>query len=201
MAAVPHNNLREQLRRHSARGALRAPAPPRDRPPGFTFKRAARGLAAAAVLRDKDVNAPPAGRAAARGCALPPSPAPSPGPSPGPAIASGEQWDDIDDFDLSGIEKFCRPPVVSPKGLRHRPGSQDSIICLGDSSPRRDLDSAAAAAGGDQEPPGAVPSPPHLAGDTWPLAGAELEEDDLDIIPPSPEEELPPFSPSVQSAR
>ncbi|NXV06060.1 BLM protein, partial [Cettia cetti] len=31
------------------------------------------------------------------------------------------------------------------------------------------------------------------------LAGAELEEDDLDIIPPSPEEELPPFSPSVQS--
>ncbi|NWV24552.1 BLM protein, partial [Origma solitaria] len=31
------------------------------------------------------------------------------------------------------------------------------------------------------------------------LAGAELEEDDLDIIPPSPEEQLPPFSPSVQS--
>ncbi|NXP17070.1 BLM protein, partial [Scytalopus superciliaris] len=31
------------------------------------------------------------------------------------------------------------------------------------------------------------------------LAGAELEEDDLDIIPPSPEEELPPFSPSVQN--
>ncbi|NXN85867.1 BLM protein, partial [Bombycilla garrulus] len=29
------------------------------------------------------------------------------------------------------------------------------------------------------------------------LAGAELEEDDPDIIPPSPEEELPPFSPSV----
>ncbi|NXG20210.1 BLM protein, partial [Grallaria varia] len=31
------------------------------------------------------------------------------------------------------------------------------------------------------------------------LVGAELEEDDPDIIPPSPEEELPPFSPSVQS--
>ncbi|NXO45645.1 BLM protein, partial [Locustella ochotensis] len=31
-------------------------------------------------------------------------------------------------------------------------------------------------------------------------AGAELEEDDLDIIPPSPEEELPPFSPSLQGA-
>ncbi|NWT62076.1 BLM protein, partial [Erythrocercus mccallii] len=31
------------------------------------------------------------------------------------------------------------------------------------------------------------------------LAGAELDEDDLDIVPPSPEEELPPFSPSVQS--
>ncbi|NWW77263.1 BLM protein, partial [Climacteris rufus] len=30
------------------------------------------------------------------------------------------------------------------------------------------------------------------------LAGAELEEDELDIIPPSPEEELPPFSPSLQ---
>lgn len=33
MAAVPQNNLREQLRRHSARGALRTPAAPRDRPP------------------------------------------------------------------------------------------------------------------------------------------------------------------------
>ncbi|KAM4893082.1 LOW QUALITY PROTEIN: recQ-like DNA helicase BLM [Sylvia borin] len=42
-------------------------------------------------------------------------------------------------------------------------------------------------------------SPPKLDEATWPLAGAELEEDDLDIIPPSPEEELPPFSPSVPS--
>lgn len=34
MAAVPQNNLREQLRLHSARGALRAAPPPaRDRPP------------------------------------------------------------------------------------------------------------------------------------------------------------------------
>ncbi|KAM7010792.1 uncharacterized protein RBU47_007809 [Passerculus sandwichensis] len=107
MAAVPHNNLREQLQRHSARGALRAAPPPaRDRPPGFTFKKAPRGLGAAAVLRDKDVNislalpasAPPHAKAPPRDCV---------------------PWDDIDDFDLSGIEKkFCRPPLVSPKGLR-----------------------------------------------------------------------------------
>uniref|UniRef100_A0A8C0UEY4 RecQ-like DNA helicase BLM n=1 Tax=Cyanistes caeruleus TaxID=156563 RepID=A0A8C0UEY4_CYACU len=51
--------------------------------------------------------------------------------------------------------------------------------------------------GQEQEGPGS--SPPEVVEATWPLAGAELEEDDLDIIPPSPEEELPPFSPSVQS--
>ncbi|XP_063268502.1 recQ-like DNA helicase BLM isoform X2 [Prinia subflava] len=287
MAAVPQNNLREQLRRHSARGALRAPAPPRDRPPGFTFKKAPRGLAAA--LRDKDVNtslalrapAPPDGKAPVRGCAPPRSPGPPPAcapPSPaeaakgpaapgaraasaapagtagpgaaaGPVITVGDEWDDIDDFDLSGIEKkFCRPPVVSPRGLRaprkepprpspraappgsagaagpgggggtapeQRPGSQGSVICLEDSGPcgspaeglgLRDSPAEpargtgarpAAGADGVQEQQGAGSSPPELDEAPWPLA--ELEEDELDIIPPSPEEELPPFSPSVQS--
>lgn len=60
---------------------------------------------------------------------------------------------------------------------------------------------AAAGAEGGQEHQGPGSSPPNLDEATWALAGAELEEDDLDIIPPSPEEELPPFSPSVQSAR
>ncbi|XP_059714786.1 recQ-like DNA helicase BLM isoform X2 [Haemorhous mexicanus] len=283
MAAVPQNNLREQLRRHSAREALRAPPPPaRDRPPGFTFKKAPRGLGAAAVLRDKDVNtslALPASAPAPRGCvpacapaaapgARPASAAPagkagpgsrsaagsgcaaSPGSAAGPVITIDDEWDDIDDFDLSGIEKrFSRPPVVSPKGLRAagrepprpsprpagpggggeaaaeaepRPCSQRSVICLEDSDPSgqssaaglgcgeraaaeppRDAGSAGArpAEGGQgQEPQRAGNSSPTLDEATWPWAGADLEEDDLDIIPPSPEEELPPFSPSVQSA-
>ncbi|XP_064245774.1 recQ-like DNA helicase BLM isoform X2 [Passer domesticus] len=289
MAAVPQNNLREQLRRHSARGALRAPAPPpRDRPPGFTFRKAPRGLAA--VLRDKDVNtslaapaaAPPAAKAPPRGCVPPRSPGPpparappspaeaaegpaapgarpasaapagnaGPGPAAGPAITIGDEWDDIDDFDLSGIErKFCRAAVVSPRGLRAagreppRPGpgpgpgpgpaprgapaapgpaggsaaapqperspcSQRSVICLEDSAaqPARDAGSAgarpgnAAGAEGGQEPQRAGNSSPELDEAAWPWADAELEEDDLDIIPPSPEEELPPFSPSAHSA-
>ncbi|NWI49067.1 BLM protein, partial [Calyptomena viridis] len=61
----------------------------------------------------------------------------------------------------------------------------------------------AAQGGGDQEPRRAGNragnSPPELGEAAGPLAGAELEEDELDIVPPSPEEELPPFSPSVQS--
>uniref|UniRef100_A0A8U8C0Z5 RecQ-like DNA helicase BLM n=1 Tax=Geospiza parvula TaxID=87175 RepID=A0A8U8C0Z5_GEOPR len=125
MAAVPQNNLREQLRRHSARGALhRGSSPCR----GFTFKKAPQGLGAAAVLRDKDVNtslalpasAPPDAKAPPRGC-VPAcaGPGPGPGSAAGPVITIGDEWDDIDDFDLSGIEKkFCRQPLVSPKGLR-----------------------------------------------------------------------------------
>ncbi|NWV33506.1 BLM protein, partial [Grantiella picta] len=279
MAAVPQNNLREQLRRHSARGALRAPAPPRDRPPGFTFRKAPRGLAATSVLRDKDVNtslaapasALPDSKAPSWGCVPPRSPGPQPAraapeaskapAAPGarassavpagkagaasaasPVITIGDEWDDIDDFDLSGIEKkFSRPPVVSPTGPRvprkdaprqsarpgppggagedsrsgeaspeaeQRPWSQQSLICLEDSAP------CGSTAAGDslwEESPadpvlhadsaGARPGngPSKLDEVTGPLAGAELEEDDLDIIPPSPEEELPPFSPSVQS--
>lgn len=42
-----------------------------------------------------------------------------PGSAADPCIIIGDEWDDIDDFDLSGIEKkFSRPPVLSPKGLR-----------------------------------------------------------------------------------
>ncbi|NXC09159.1 BLM protein, partial [Orthonyx spaldingii] len=289
MAAVPQNNLREQLRRHSARGALRAPGPPRDRPPGFTFKKAPRGLGAASVLRDKDVNtslalpapALPDRKAPGWGCVPPRSPGPQPARVPlvpaaapgasevpaapgagsavpagkagpasaaGPVITIGDEWDDIDDFDLSGIEKkFSRPPVLSPRGLprkapprpsprpapagapgsagkdaepsgeaapeaEQRPCSQQSVICLEDSAPcsgnaaagpwegspadpRPGADRAAA----PPEPRGSGNSPSDLDEVPWPLAGAELEEDDPDIIPPSPEEELPPFSPSVQS--
>ncbi|NXI13534.1 BLM protein, partial [Irena cyanogastra] len=185
-----------------------------------------------------------------------------PGSSAGPVITVGDEWDDIDDFDLSGIEKkFSRPPVVSPKGLRAprrepprpsprpatpgspgaaaeaagpgggqaeeaepRSSSQRSVICLEDSAPCSGSSAAglgcgerapaeppraagsagarpaAGAEGGQgQEPQRAGNSPPELDEASWPWAGAELEEDDLDIIPPSPEEELPPFSPSVQS--
>ncbi|XP_066052431.1 recQ-like DNA helicase BLM isoform X2 [Chamaea fasciata] len=240
MAAVPQNNLREQLRRHSARGALRAPGPPRDRPPGFTFKKAPRGLAAAAVLRDKDVNtslvppasAPPDRKAPAWGCAPPDPPEAAPGARAGPVITIGDEWDDIDDFDLSGIEKkFSRPPVVSPKGLRaprkepprpspgpgppgcpgaeQRPGSQSSVICLEEPAPSggspaagpgpRESPSAAGAGEGQEQQGAGNESPPELDEAPWPLADAELEEDELDIIPPSPEEDLSPFSPSVPS--
>ncbi|XP_071424803.1 recQ-like DNA helicase BLM isoform X2 [Pithys albifrons albifrons] len=261
MAALPLNNLREQLRRHRQRGALaglcapRAPATPRDRPPGFTFRKARGALGAASALRDKDVNtslaaAPPGAKApVACGRHGPRSPGPAPAPpqppagsnGPGPAavpvITIEDEWDDIDDFDLSGIERFCRPPVLSPRGLRApskgpsrpsprpeppgappgpepRPGAQEPPVCPGDSAPdtaageRPGEDSpaglglsedraehrpaAGAEGGGAQDPQRAENSPPGLA-------EPELEEDDLDVVPPSPEEELPSFSPSVQS--
>lgn len=48
--------------------------------------------------------------------------APAPRPAAAPVVAIGDDWDDIDDFDLSGIEKkYCRPPVLSPKGQRATP--------------------------------------------------------------------------------
>ncbi|NWR55365.1 BLM protein, partial [Bucorvus abyssinicus] len=315
MAAVPLNNLREQLQLHSARGALSKPPPPRQRPPGFTFKKASgssalprepRGLPAAPALRDKDVNtslaalpspspaskdrkthiqdffpaaASPRGRGpepAGASPALARSPEVSRGltvsgkrgvteglrgaPAAGPVVTIEDEWDDIDDFDLSGIEKkYCRPPGPSPKGQRvscvasqrsspcldqppgspetvdddkgprshgasehggispeteQQPLSQQSLICLGDSAPCSSnrashptlyLCSLAAAAGHDGESQGRSseekPSPAvrDEAG-TLLFAGAELDEDDfLDVVPPSPEEELPAFSPSAVS--
>ncbi|NWR36321.1 BLM protein, partial [Tachuris rubrigastra] len=158
-----------------------------------------------------------------------------PGPAALPAVTIADEWDDIDDFDLSGIERFCRPPALSPKGLRvpgkarpeppgcpgtagreapaeaePRPGSQQPLICLEDSPADLvpDEDGAEPRPGnavfegtGELEKIlfGAGNSPPELEEAVGPFAGSELEEDELDIVPPSPEEELPPFSPSVQS--
>ncbi|NXS95293.1 BLM protein, partial [Jacana jacana] len=332
MAALPQNNLREQLRLHSARGALSAlrnPPPSRQRSAGFTFKKTSpaggpprepRGLPAASALREKDVNtsspplapAAPAAKdrkaqiqhffpAASAGCSLQPSPVPArpregsrgPGPSgqrsvseglrgtpvprpaAAPVVALGDEWDDIDDFDLSGIEKkYCRPPVLSPKGPRascrasqrpeppccggeelpgsclsavgpdagprvqgtsepgqtspeaqQQPASQQSVICLEDSAPGCDSEAvgeedlwedlpadgilgdereeaqpgAGAGSGGRQAGSEGHHSPPQPeAAQVEP--SSELEEDDyLDVIPPSPEEELPSFLPSVTS--
>ncbi|XP_054071343.1 recQ-like DNA helicase BLM [Rissa tridactyla] len=331
MAAVPQNNLREQLRLHSARGALSAlrnPPPPRHRPAGFTFKKTSpaggpprepRGLVAASALREKDVNtslsavtsALPAAKdkntqiqdffpVVPGGCGVQPGPAlarpreasrgpaasrqrsaseglrgaPAPRPAAAPVVAIGDDWDDIDDFDLSGIEKkYCRPPVLSPKGQRatskasqrpdphldeptgsspgtvgqdtglrscgspehgetspaaeQQPSSQQSVICLEDSAPcsgnkavgeslwedlsadvildddREEGHPAAGAKSRASQKPGSDEqnSPPELDEvDVELFAGTELEEDDyLDVVPPSPEEELPSFLPSVKS--
>ncbi|XP_055673355.1 recQ-like DNA helicase BLM isoform X1 [Falco peregrinus] len=341
MAAVPQNNLREQLQLHSARGSFGKLPPPRARPAGFTFKKTSpagalpaerepRGLAAASALRDKDVNtslpalasslpastgkktqigdyfppaAGPRGQSLQPACASPALARPllarlreasqvpagsgkrslpqglcgvatreaGPGPAAGPVIAIDDEWDDIDDFDLSGMEKkSCRPPVPSPKGqqasckpsqrskpcLDEPPGfprtvgdvpgshdalgcgetspeaeqeplSQQSVICLEDSAPcsrtkaAREglwenlpadviLDGAreeACPAANDKSSESQKPSsdekntpPEQDEADIQPFSGTELEEDDyLDIVPPSPEEELPSFSPAVKS--
>ncbi|KAM4661676.1 uncharacterized protein AAGF69_007805 [Amazona ochrocephala] len=264
MAAPPLNNLREQLRRHSARGALSAP-PPRHRPAGFTFKktspaggpaRAPRALPAAA-LRDKDVNTSlPALAQAGRSTHIPgllpaahgrgrelagagPRSASTGAavrsvPEGSPVIIVEDEWDDIDDFDLSGIEKRrCRRPVLSPRGQRGpaeappgaepEPSSPQSLICLEDAAPcgsedrwedapvegalddggREAPPAPAGTSGGSQKPSSDENSPPELdEAELVALTGAELgEDDDLDVIPPSPEEELPDLSPSVKSIR
>ncbi|XP_014808260.1 PREDICTED: Bloom syndrome protein isoform X1 [Calidris pugnax] len=324
MAALPQNNLREQLRLHSARGALSAlrnAPPPRQRSAGFTFKKTSpaggppRGLPAASALREKDVNtslaAPASPLPASKdkktqiqaffpvvsgGCSLQPSPVlarpqeasrgpvasgqrsvseglrGTPAPRPVAVPAVGDEWDDIDDFDLSGIEKkYCRPPVLSPKGQRatckasqrpeprrdelpgsspgavgqdtgpgsrgtpgrgetppeaeQQPSSQQSVICLEDSAPcgdekavgedlwedlsadvilgddREEAHPGSGAGGGAGQRAGGQgqSSPLELdAVDIEPFP--ELEEDDyLDVVPPSPEEELPSFLPSGKS--
>uniref|UniRef100_A0A8C6J3Y2 DNA 3'-5' helicase n=1 Tax=Melopsittacus undulatus TaxID=13146 RepID=A0A8C6J3Y2_MELUD len=196
MAAPPHNNLREQLRRHSARGALR-PAPPRLRPTGFTFKRPS---AAPAALRDQDVNT-------VRSV-----------PQPGPVITIEDEWDDIDDFDLSGAgSRRCPGPLLTPRGQREappgdaepraspEPSSVQPLISggLGQGAPADNITALSGPAGpgeGSQKPSNEN-SPPELdEAELAALTGAELgEDDDLDVIPPSPEEELPSFSPSVKS--
>ncbi|NXI95404.1 BLM protein, partial [Psophia crepitans] len=170
-------------------------------------------------------------------------------PAAGPVVPVGDDWDDIDDFDLSGIEKrYCRAAVLSPKGQRasckapcgsppasgetsleadQRPLSQQSLICLEDLPPHSSASAAGGGLwedlaadivvdddgeeahpaandrGGESQRPGSGESRSPLElgeADTEPFAGTELEEDDyLDIVPPSPEEELPAFSPSVKS--
>ncbi|NWU96039.1 BLM protein, partial [Upupa epops] len=176
------------------------------------------------------------------------------GPRAAPAAAASssssiihieDEWDDIDDFDLSGMEKsYCRAPALTPKGQRGsgpasqqpdpRPDppagspaavaedsgppqrgrtseepeplslTQQSLICLEDSTPCNGNQAAAPAdPGGASRELGSkgLPSPTDCdeAG-TEPFEGAELGEDDyLDVIPPSPEEDLPAFSPSVKS--
>ncbi|NXK10793.1 BLM protein, partial [Herpetotheres cachinnans] len=334
MAAVPQNNLREQLQLHSARGSLGKPPPPRPRPAGFTFKKTSpagalrrepRGFSATSALRDKDVNtslpalasslpastgkktqigdfflavASPRGQGLQPACASPalarprevskvftgsgkrsvteglcgvPAREAGPGPAAGPVVTIDDEWDDIDDFDLSGIEKkYCRPPVLSPTGQRasckasqrskpcldgppgspgtvgdgpgshhasehgstspeaeQQPLSQQSLICLEDSAPcssnkavreglwenlsadvildddREEARPAANDKSGESQKPSSDEKntpPEHGEANIQVFAGTELEEDDyLDIVPPSPEEELPSFSPSVKN--
>ncbi|XP_061232641.1 recQ-like DNA helicase BLM [Neopsephotus bourkii] len=269
MAAPPQNNLREQLQRHSARGALSAP-PPRHRPAGFTFKKTSPGGGRVpAALRDKDVNTSlptlaPAGSSApvpgvfpvAHGRDREPAGAGAGPralsrvaavrsvPKGGPVITIEDEWDDIDDFDLSAIEKrHCPGPLLSRSGQRGsgqappgrvpgpaedarpraspKPSSQQSLICVEDAGPcgsqslweyaaeefgldEGGQEAPPAPAGtseGSQKPSHDENSPSELdEAELMALTGAELEEDDdLDVIPPSPEEELPSFSPSVKS--
>uniref|UniRef100_A0A8B9T7K2 RecQ-like DNA helicase BLM n=1 Tax=Anas platyrhynchos TaxID=8839 RepID=A0A8B9T7K2_ANAPL len=251
MAAVPHNNLWEQLQLHSARGALsKQPPPARSRPGGFTFKRTApcgRERSGSSALRDKDVNAEPAAGQRRKpgepltvgGCgpASAPAPAAAGGPPPlgAPPVAADDEWDDMDDFDLSGIEKrFSKPALQTPKGQRaackapprpssradklpgteEQPSSQGSVICLedlvhcdSDKIVGEDLQENSATAtndksGGSQKlsnsEKNSQPEVDEISNEL--LANIELEEDDyLDVVPPSPEEELPSFSPSVKS--
>ncbi|XP_071611368.1 recQ-like DNA helicase BLM [Heliangelus exortis] len=285
MAAVPQNNLREQLRLHSARGALRQPAPPRaHRPTGFTFKKP--GAASAphgeprgpgSALRDKDVNTSlpalpsslPASQdrktqiqdffpAVSGGRSLQPGPAGTPQaphgpaasgtrsvsgglPRAGPVITIDDEWDDIDDFDLSGTEKkHGRAPALTPRGQRApspqelprshrhptrgdaapgaepRPRLQQPRVCPRDAGEnssagvtweedREEAHTVAAAQGGESQKPGSdqTKSPPGQdEADFEPFPPIELEEEDyLDVIPPSPEEELPSISPSLKSIR
>ncbi|NXP46367.1 BLM protein, partial [Heliornis fulica] len=212
-----------------------------------------------AVLRDRDVNASPVPEArnprTQRSC-----PAVPRGPSGGPAASEGppgapcpaavrDEWDDMDDFDLSAVEKYrtaARPgpqprraglpgspggdgPAVGDRGAvgeaSPRPASQQSLICLDHSSPGgpgeaeglwedlsadipqggtagQGLPAVAERRGESQQPSsGDRTSPLELAEDDIKLlSGTELEEDDdLDVIPPSPEEDLPAFSPLAQS--
>ncbi|XP_069722681.1 recQ-like DNA helicase BLM isoform X2 [Phaenicophaeus curvirostris] len=312
MAAVPQNNLEEQLRLLSARRALAKPPPPRLRPQGFTFKKVSLGSA----LRDKDVNTSlaalpgplPASRDKAASIqsffpAAAPVSARVQGSEPacaslvltetqeawrgpttsgtrseglrdvpprvsGPVITVDDDWDDIDDFDLSGIDKkYGKAQVLPLKGQRashkatqngdpspeqplcspgtqkvgtgtgsHRdpspepesqPALQQTLICLEDSPPygdskavgedvwenlsaevildedRLEAQPAANNKSGESQKPnssGKSSAPQRDDDGVEMFTGPGLEEDDyLDVVPPSPEEELPSFSPSVKS--
>ncbi|NXG37736.1 BLM protein, partial [Dromaius novaehollandiae] len=169
-----------------------------------------------------------------------------------------DEWDDIDDFDLSGIDKKYSRSILSPKGqtsgktpqrshssvnkLPGSPGtvtndtaplkrstsehneislhdeqqclSQRSLICLGDEVPcsiysvTSNINTLLSAAdvknkNGESQKlsNGEKNSQPDLDEiGNEPFASIELEEDDYcDVIPPSPEEELPSFSPSIKN--
>uniref|UniRef100_A0A663DV23 RecQ-like DNA helicase BLM n=1 Tax=Aquila chrysaetos chrysaetos TaxID=223781 RepID=A0A663DV23_AQUCH len=233
MAAVPQNNLREQLQLHSARSALNKPPPPRNRLAALQVQRAHWG---AGGVRDADEGLVsfqglhlqedlPGWRPAWGGLWGAPDREAVPSPVAGPVVTIEDEWDDMDDFDLSRIEKkYCRPPVLSSKGQRasckasqrsnpglddppeaeRQPLSQQSLICLEDSAPCSGNKAVASndKSGESQKPSSDEKnSPPELdEADIELFAGTELEEDDyLDTVPPSPEEELPSFSPSVKS--
>ncbi|NXN67939.1 BLM protein, partial [Himantopus himantopus] len=152
--------------------------------------------------------------------------APVPRPAAGPVITIGDEWDDIDDFDLSGIEKkYCRPPVLSPKGQRAACKASQKPNPRRDESPRSPSGTAGDDAGpccqgasecgetspeAEQQPLSGESQKPSRDEQNSPreldevdielFAGPELEENDyLDVVPPSPEEELPSFLPSVKS--
>ncbi|NXQ89451.1 BLM protein, partial [Nyctibius grandis] len=266
------------LRDKDVNTSLAAPASPlraakdkRTQIPGFSpAVSGGRGLGPACARPRETARGPAASaqRSVAEGLRGAPAREAGPGPAPGPVITIEDEWDDIDDFDLSGIEKkYGRPPVLSPKGQRAackasqrpqprleeppgspgavgedtgtsgrretspeaepRPLSQQSLICLEDSAPcsankavgeglwedlsadvildddRGEAHPAADDKSGVSQKPSSDEknSPPEWGeADIEPFAGTELDEDDyLDIVPPSPEEELPSFSPSVKS--
>ncbi|NXG69659.1 BLM protein, partial [Baryphthengus martii] len=147
----------------------------------------------------------------------------------GPVIIIEDEWDDIDDFDLSGIEKkYSRAPVPSPRGQpasrlasqRSNPGpdplsqsSPGSAGTVGDGHGASEREGSSlsnnipallsgAVGGSGERQKGSGEEEEEEQGPPA-LGEAErelLEEDDyLDVIPPSPEEDLPSFSPSVKS--
>ncbi|KFV87153.1 hypothetical protein N308_14496, partial [Struthio camelus australis] len=171
-------------------------------------------------------------------------------PVSGPGLWSEDEWDDIDDFDLSGIDKKYSRPILSPKSqtsgkdpqrshssvnkLLRSPGtvtndtaplkrstsehnetspddeqqcsSQGSLICLGDEVPCNRSKTAAADVknkNGESQKlsNGEKNIQPELdKTGNEPFASAEFEDEDYcDIVPPSPEAELPSFSPSIKN--
>lgn len=129
--------------------------------------------ASPALARSREASKGPAAsgkRSVTEGLRGAPAREAGPGPAAGPVITIEDEWDDIDDFDLSGIEKkYCRPPVLSPKGQRAAcKASQRSNPCL-------------------DEPPG---SPPGTVGnDTGPRSRSAPEHGEA-----SPEAEQRPLS-------
>ncbi|NWH82035.1 BLM protein, partial [Piaya cayana] len=147
----------------------------------------------------------------------------------GPVITVDDDWDDIDDFDLSGIDKkYSRTQVPPLKGQQasHKatqnidPGPEQPLCSPGtqgdgtgpgshrDPSPepesqpvlQQTLISANDKSGESQKPNSRSRAPHQGDDDAEMFPGPELEvDDDLDVVPPSPEEELPSFSPSVKS--